>query len=328
MKNVRRRKDGRWEYRKCSNGETVDLIAKTLKQLLEKKREYITSHKMQKQEQKIFKNYVLEWYYNYKPNISEKTKECYNNTLNNYIIKQFGDYKLSQLKTIEIQNFINQIKFKRTKQMVIMHLKAILTYLFAQQLIKIDIAKLIVNNKTEQDKEELKKPLTILQQQKLLDILNKTEPTLKKFIIFSIILGTRRNETLQFKLKDINGNNILIHGTKTINAKRTIKISNSLVELLNDTSKKPDEQYFDWTPDNITEKVNKLLKPINKKLTLHCLRKTCSTNMHYLGIADKIRQQVLGHASIITTNNIYTFLEYDIKKEDIIALYNNLYYEY
>ena len=42
---------------------------------------------------------------------------------------------------------------------------------------------------------------------------------------------------------------------------------------------------------------------------------------------DKHRQHQLGHASIVTTNDIYTQIELDVKADDIRELYPNLYYE-
>lgn len=146
--------------------------------------------------------------------------------------------------------------------------------------------------------------------------------------MFSIILGTRRNETLSFKLEDINENNLVIHGTKTKTALRKIKISDSMINELNKLNRAVNEKFFKYSDYTITKKVDKILQEINKNLTLHCLRKTCSTNMHYLEIPDKIRQQVLGHTSIKTTNDIYTHLEYGINKNDIYNMYNTLYYKY
>ena len=57
----------------------------------------------------------------------------------------------------------------------------------------------------------------------------------------------------------------------------------------------------------------------------HDLRHTFSTNLFYLEIQDKKRQYYLGHASITITNDIYTHLNPNITKEDILNLYKDLY---
>ena len=64
----------------------------------------------------------------------------------------------------------------------------------------------------------------------------------------------------------------------------------------------------------------------NKKL--HDLRHTFSSNLFYLEIPDKKRQYLLGHASISITNDIYTHLDPNIKKQDILNLYKDLYPEF
>ena len=330
MKNIRKRNDGRWEFRKVVNGTRISISSRTLETLKKKKKEYLQTQNKLNNSTKLFKDYVNEWFNLYKKNLAPKTLESYNNTLNNYILKNFGEKRLSQLNTVEIQSFINTIKAKRVKELVLIHFKSILKFLYAQGLLKIDIAQLINFQKPINEQQATsKRPLTISQQKQLLNTLQKCNQELKLFILFSIILGTRRQETLKFKITDIDEhNNLIIHGTKTKQSLRTIKISNSMIELLKQKQIDNQSLYFNFTLDNATKSVNKILQKIDPSLTLHCLRKTCSTNMHYLGISDKIRQQVLGHTSIRTTNDIYTYLEFDIKKEDILELYNTLYYQY
>lgn len=55
---------------------------------------------------------------------------------------------------------------------------------------------------------------------------------------------------------------------------------------------------------------------MNKKL--HDLRHTFSSNLFYLEVPDKKRQYLLGHSSIAITNDIYTHLDPNIKKQDIL----------
>ena len=129
------------------------------------------------------------------------------------------------------------------------------------------------------------------------------------------------------KIEDINEDKQRLHinGTKTENAQRDIKISKAMIEYLKEHNTiKP---YFNFTSEYVTKHTTKLLKSVGIEKTLHSLRHTTATNLFYLGYKDKERQQYLGHANITTTNNIYTYLENDITKEDIHKLYNNFYYE-
>ena len=80
--------------------------------------------------------------------------------------------------------------------------------------------------------------------------------------------------------------------------------------------------------ETATKQTTSILHSIGINKSLHALRHTCATNLFYLGYKDKARQQYLGHANIITTNNVYTYLENDVKKSDIKQLYSDLYYEF
>ena len=203
------------------------------------------------------------------------------------------------------------------------HTKAIFDYAYSNRYINNNPA--IALKLPKKANKETIKPLTIEEQQTLLK--NIKGHKLETFIYFSLIFGTRRNETLAFKIEDINEDKQLLHinGTKTENAQRDIKISKDMINYLK--SNNQTNPYFNFTSDFVTKNITKLLKKLKINKTLHALRHTTATNLFYLGYKDKERQQYLGHANITTTNNIYTYLENDIKKEDIHKLYNNLYYE-
>ena len=132
-----------------------------------------------------------------------------------------------------------------------------------------------------------------------------------------------------FKLEDIVGQKLKIHGTKTANAERTILLSLDFINYLkNGCSKNLDELYFNLQPNAYYHKLKRLYKRLNfpSSLNLHSLRHTCSANLHYLGVPDKRRQQILGHSSIVITNNIYTELEPEITSKNIKNLYMSYYY--
>lgn len=318
-----RRSDGRWVYTKTINKKRVYLYAKTQQELINK----IKKHKIKKETVTFEKDidFIDKWYKTIKlPNLSEKSKLIYHNTLNNYIKPFFEKRTIKQTKLFELQEFINNIKFERIRIQVYQHVKSIFRYALACGKIKIDIAQALVLPKRKNI--ITRESLTIEEQSRLLNYIR--DHKLETFIIFSIVIGTRRNETLAFELSDIDEKKNLLHikGTKTESADRIIKISNSMIEFLKEHNQTV--PYFNFTEDYVTKNVKKIFKNLNMEHCVHSLRHTCSTNLYYLGIRDKERQHILGHKSIVTTNNIYTNLEQDIKKEDVVKLYNNLYYEF
>ena len=324
MKNVYKRKDGRYEYSKMIDNERIYIIKRT-KQELEKEIKEIKQKNKKQRNKYLFKNIVEEWYKNFKePYIQKKAKDNYKVTLNKYIIPNFNNKSINKITFKDLQLFINSLNNKRRIQEIILqHLKAIFDYAYSNKYINTNPTTALKLPKKAS--KEIIKPLTIEEQQRLLQAIRGHK--LETFIIFSLIFGTRRNETLAFKIEDINEDKQLLHinGTKTENAERDIKISKSMIKYLKENN--TNKPYFNFTSDYVTKNITKLLKELNINKTLHALRHTTATNLFYLGYKDKERQQYLGHANITTTNNIYTFLENDVTKEDIHKLYNNLYYE-
>lgn len=324
MKNVYKRKDGRYEYSKMIDNERIYIIKRT-RQELEKEIKEIKQKNKKQRNKYLFKNIVEEWYKNFKePYIGESAKQVYHATINNYLLPTLGNKSINKITFKDLQLFINKVKDKRrTQEVLLQHTKAIFDYAYSNRYINTNpTTALKLPKKTS---KEIVKPLTIEEQQRLLQAIRGHK--LETFIIFSLIFGTRRNETLTFKIEDINEDKQFLHinGTKTENAQRDIKISKSMIKYLKEHN--TNKTYFNFTSDYITKNITKILKKLNINKTLHALRHTTATNLFYLGYKDKERQQYLGHANITTTNNIYTFLENDVSKEDIHKLYNNLYYE-
>lgn len=320
-----KRKDGRWQYKMTINKKTICVYGRT-------QIDCITNIK--KIEKKGYKptkpislseDIVLRWYTTIKePNLKQKSKETYKNTLNNYIVPFLKGKDLNKIQLFELQEFLNKIKKERTREQIYQHIKGIFRYATASGELKNNIAEALVLPKRHN--KITRESLTIAEQQQLLSLIKDSE--LETFFIFSLIIGTRRNETLAFNISDINveKQTLKIHGTKTECADRTIKISKAMIDYL--FANKKTEPYFPYGPEYYTKNIKKVLSQINDELCLHSLRHTCATNLFYLGIPDKQRQQILGHKSIVTTNNIYTNLELDVGKQDVLKLYNNLYYEF
>lgn len=325
MKNIYKRKDGRYEYSKMINYERIYFISKYRNKVEQKVREYNKGNK-EALNTKNFKNIVLEWYNNFKRNsIGEKAKEQYKNTLYNYILPKFESKTINKITYKDLQLFVNNIDKTRVREIVCQHLKAIFNYAYSNRYILVNpTVALKLPKKTS---KAIVKPLTFEEQKNLLGAIAGHE--LETFLIFSLVMGTRRNETLAFKIEDINQAKQTIHinGTKTENAERDIKISKDMINYLLQRDKH-EQAYFNFTSEYVTKRTSKILKSIGIDKSLHALRHTCATNLFYLNWKDKQRQQYLGHANITTTNNIYTFLENDIKTKDVRNLYKNLYYEF
>lgn len=327
MKYIRKRKDNRWQYSRVVNGVRKYIYAKTLKELLEKKK----AEKPQKKEKpKIISLYEwsVQYYKNFRENkkLSLKTKEEYQNLLNRHLRPVFEEKEITKITVLDLQNFLNT-RPVRIAEKLFQFLSAAYKKAYALGIVKSNIAEFLEKPKKEKKK---KMPLTLEEQKAFLKILESVDPLVKKYCMFCLVLGARRNEALAFMPEDINLKNstIRINGTKTSNAERTIRITKAMANYLLEGTE-PKKKVFNWNCKSAYDKVVEALEAAGiKGKSTHNLRYTCATNLYYLGMPDKHRQHQLGHASIVTTNDIYTQIELDVKADDIRELYPNLYYEF
>lgn len=326
-KHIRLRKDGRYEFRVMKNGKITSYTDKDYTTVIQMALGKVRRIK-RKNNDHIFYEYCKKFVELYRlKNKKEKTQIEYRLILDKYIKHYFNEKMFSKIKAEDLQRFINQIEGSRIRQKIYNFIKAVYTKAVAVGDVKRNIALAI--ELPYEIKKKKKRALLYEEQVKLLENLKDYDDDFQKFVIFSLVIGSRRSETCEFRLSDINEEKGLLHirGTKTENAERTIKISNSMIKYLKQTNKQKDERYFKHEPDAYFNRLQRLYKKLGfENVDVHSLRRTCATNLYYLGISDKQRQQILGHASIVTTNDIYTFLEIDVKKENIEKLYKSLYF--
>ena len=320
MKNIRKRTDGRYEWRKQINLQSYQLINKNKKELETQVRQLLKQTKLIKP--KTIKNYSFielakDWYNNFKKEI--KSGKTYYGIIKTHFSIPLFKKNIKLITYEELENFLINIKKPRAKAYCYYTITGVFNEAMKMDIISKDISKFITKPKNETIKGNAFK---LKEQQLILNNLNKTP--IGKEIIFYILTGCRREEALNIKLEDINFDKltIYINGTKTKKSKRYVPISQNYANFLKDNF----NSMFKNKVDYYTHEFKNYLTLLNiENHKLHDLRHTFSTNLYYLGVPDKQRQQYLGHASIVITNDIYTTLEANITKNDILNLYKDLY---
>lgn len=326
-KNCYRRKDGRWQYSKQENGMLYYAIANTYRELI------VKIDKIQPRQIKTIKRIktkiltFIEYYKFYIVNyvntkqIKQHTKEVWTMLLKKYIAPAFTRIPLEKLTPEQIQTFINKIDKERTREVLYQNIVKVLQKAYVTGKIKKDITLGI--EKPIKINTQVRRPLTIEEQEKLINYVKNTK--LYTFVMFSLIVGSRREETIKFNLdEDLDENKQTIHikGTKTRNADRYVYVTKSFIEFL---KKNMDKNRFDFNISYPTHEVGKIFQLLGIKNCLHGLRHTCSANLYFLNAKDKYRQLQLGHSSIVTTNNIYTNIKENIPKARLREIYGDLY---
>ena len=328
-KHIRLRSDGRYEYRIRENGKDISKSDKDFNTVIN-----MALGKVKKRKRQQTKKYptIVEYSWKYykifrAKNKGLSTQKEYTNIIDNHIYGYFDTKTIDKATGIDLQEFVNQVKGDRIREKVFNFIVNMFAKAFALGDLKKNPA--LALELPQGERKEKKRGLLYDEQVALLNALKDYDEDFQRFIMFSLVLGSRREETCCFKLEDINEEKqlIFIHGTKTENAPRHIKISASMIAYLKKAGKSSDEGYFEKTASAYYHRLQRLYKKLKiTNVDVHSLRRTCSTNLYYLGVTDKQRQQVMGHASIVTTNDIYTFLEHDMTKEKIKNLYKSLYF--
>lgn len=326
-KNCTKRKDGRWQYSKQKNGMLWYAIANTYRELIAKipniKPRLIKKFKNIRQKVTTLIQYFeayIETYIKPQP-ITEQTKKEWTHQLEHYIKPHIQRLPIESITAEHLQKIINSIDKERTRERVLQKLKKVIQKAYLSGKIKADIS--LTLEKPKRTNIEERPPLTYDEQVKFLEKAKESKDY--AFFMFSIIIGSRREETVKFDIEtDLDEENKTIHirGTKTKNADRKVEVSSAFIEFLKNNLK---DGTFKFKKDYYTKVARDIFKDAGIKNCLHGLRHTCAANLYFLGAKDKYRQMQLGHSSIVTTNDIYTNIKENIPKEKLLELYGDLY---
>ncbi len=328
-KNCYRRKDNRWQYSKQKNGYRYYAIANTYRELIEKIKAIkpmpikTIKHKTRATNKEAFIQYFQSFINDYinSKDMSQKQKNEWQRTFKRDIAPYFKNILMEKITPGQIQVFINNIKEERKREIIFQRIIKVIKKAYANGIIKRDITLAIEKPKRKVFNE--RHPLAFEEQRNLIDAIKGTP--LYEFVIYSIVVGTRREETIKFNLlTDLDEEKKTIHikGTKTENANRKVFVSNGFIKFLKENLI---NGKFEKTAAYYTREIKRVFLSLNIKECLHSLRHTCSANLYFLGASDKYRQIQLGHASIVTTNDIYTNINENIPKDKLLELYGDLY---
>lgn len=308
-------------------------------------------------------DWLHEWLKLYLPNIEETTRAGYRDRIDNKIIPHLGSIPLCNLRTTEIQCWVNMLSTEenlapKSVKNVFLNLKAALDKAVLLNMIAknpctgVELPKLKKYNAEVYDENEI---------QKLIDAIQGTDMYL--FVMLEILTGLRRGELAELKWSDIDLEKGIIHITRSTvlaNGKKITKAPKSLSgtrdiaigEQLTLILKKEHTKYLadrikfgadfidsghvirqpkgkEFSPDSLTQKWIRFRTAKGlKDIRLHDLRHTCATSMLLAGINIKVIQKRLGHSDISTTMNIYAHVLPSMNKDagekiDAAILKNN-----
>ncbi len=363
--NIRKRKDGRWEGRyKIGNypsGATKysSVYGHSYAEVKEKLK-LIEGNPMNmlsvKKNSLLFKDALLMWMSNNKIKHKGSTENKYLYLIENHIIPELGDIKISDINSSVVNDFLNtkldngrldnkgglSNSYVRNMSHII---SSTLTFAVNEQLclpIKNQIVKPVVEKKDFE-------VLTLLEQQRLETFLLNDMDENKFGIYLSLNMGLRIGEICALAWDDFDLENDVLHIRSTVarvrsdnKEQKTIliidkpKTKTSIRDIPLSSKIKP-VVLFMWqrrkskfvvpsisgfiSPRTYEYRYHRILEECNiKSINYHVLRHTFATRCVEVGIDVKTLSEILGHANVSITLNTYVHSSISLKRTQLEKL--------
>lgn len=302
----------------------------------------------------LYKDWIYEWLIEKKDYIKESTYANYSNNIFNHIIPKLGNYHLNQINHKIIQDFLLELsKNGRKDNTGGLSEKTIKDITI---IVKGSIKKAINENKIKYielsfnyPKDNKDKNIYILtkhEQNKITNYVLNNCNSKNIGLLISLYSGIRIGELCALQWKDVDFKNnkltisktiqriyikdkdnniskIIVSTPKTKNANREIPINKDFLEILKKLKSEKDNYILSNTskyvePRTYRKYFNKVLRELKiKQFNFHSLRHTFATNCISLGCDYKTVSELLGHANVNITLNLYVHPRYSQKKKCI-----------
>ena len=302
----------------------------------------------------LYKDWIYEWLIEKKDYIKESTYANYSNNIFNHIIPKLGNYHLNQINHKIIQDFLLELsKNGRKDNTGGLSEKTIKDITI---IVKGSIKKAINENKIKYielsfnyPKDSKDKSIYILtkhEQNKITNYVLNNCTSKNIGLLISLYSGIRIGELCALQWKDVDFKNnkltisktiqriyikdkdnniskIIVSTPKTKNANREIPINKDFLEILKKLKSEKDNYILSNTskyvePRTYRKHFNKVLRELKiKQFNFLSLRHTFATNCISLGCDYKTVSELLGHANVNITLNLYVHPRYSQKKKCI-----------
>lgn len=302
----------------------------------------------------LYKDWIYTWLLEKKDYIKESTYANYSNNIFNHIIPKLGNYYLNELNHKVIQNFLLELSKNGRKdnngglaEKTIKDITIIIKGSIKKGINEDKIKHIeLTFNYPKDNKENKLYVLTKREQNKITNYVLENINSRNIGLLISLYSGIRIGELCALKWEDVdfkkncltinktiqrvyikdknkNISKVIITTPKTKNANREIPINKDFLEILKKV--KSDKKHYILTgnekyiePRTYRKYFNKVLDELKiKHFNFHSLRHTFATNCISLGVDYKTVSELLGHANVNITLNLYVHPRYSQKKKCI-----------
>ena len=269
--------------------------------------------------------WLTQWIEFYKaPNLKPSTMKSLQGSLK-IVFQRLGDKDLTQITTEDLQVLLLGIQGGRARDMCKGYLEQAFRKAFLRGIISKDPCQAL---EIKKHRQEHRNALTRQQQAQFLAALDGI--TTKPLLVFLLATGLRVGEALALTFADIdfhdktvsvNKNVVFIEGkridqdtTKSAAGVRIVPIPEEVMNLL---PKRTDDQdlVFPYAYSGVRSALRRISNALGFTVTAHLLRHTYATRLEEAGISPKMKQYLMGHASLDMTQNTYTDIQPEYVKE-------------
>jgi integrase len=260
---------------------------------------------------------------------SYATKSCYAVYLRRWIVPQWGNYELCNVKTIEVESWLRRLQLAKSSCAKIRNLMSVLfNHACRYELFDHNPISLVRQGSKRRTPPIVLTPFEI---KELLDRLALRERTL---VLLAASTGLRQSELfglkwldIDFELKTMSVTRSVVCGVvgpcKTESSQKPVPLDPHVADTLSKWKekcryRKPGDWVFAsarhrgrtpyWGPAILRKYIQPIAREvgIEKRIGWHTFRHTYSTLLRSVGTEFKVMQELLRHSSFRSTLDIYT----------------------
>ena len=299
------------------------------KEAAKKLREKLRTADVPREAPITFEELAREWVRSILPMYKYSTRKTHRHILNKHLLPMFGTLELTQLTRQRVQGFIAGLNRTGYAPHSIHHYHEVLS-----AVLRTAVSWNHISDNPAQGvslpKLVPKRPKAVLTPKQAADLLLELPLKTRTMVALAILSGLRRGELLALRWKAVDESTASIRvseavyeghfdSPKTAAGNRTVPLSERMLELLLDWKARvrqtdPEDLVFgtrNGTPVSSNNLIRRQIQPTCEKLGLpRCtwltFRRTFSSWSHQSGIPDKVIAELMGHANVYTTLNVYT----------------------